>query len=235
MAASPLRYISFLTVTILTVLSLIYYMTFNWIVTTSLVEFYVLVGVLPYSVYMFFYEFKTEKRQDLSQGLVNEERKCFMIDTYCKFLFPFIFAMFFTSLVNTFMQNMANIQNQTFLYFFICFYICIALPVLCVVDMYKTARTRNPAPGKDIIILLILCLGQCCYRILATIIYYGSLAGFLPIVAQYMVLGLVVVNGYILYDYINHRRNGGTYYIMFGKVEDLNPDHRENRRENTDI
>jgi hypothetical protein len=221
MAAKPYRYITFLSVSLLTIASFVYYLSYPWIEATSLVEFWVLIGVLPYSVYMFFYEFKSERREDLSQGLVNEDRNLFMIDTYCKFLFPFIFAMFFSSLVNSLMLNMANLDGKSLLYFLISLFICIALPILCVADMYTTVRSRNPSPGKDIIILLIISLGLCVYRILSALIYYGSLKVFLPIIGQYLILALVVVNGYILYDYINHRRTGGAYYIMFSKVDNV--------------
>jgi hypothetical protein len=219
MAAKPLRYIAFLSVSLLTIASFVYYLSYPWIEATSLVEFWVLIGVLPYSVYMFFYEFKSERREDLSQGLVNEDRNLFMIDTYCKFLFPFIFAMFFSSLVNSLMLNLNNLDGRSLLYFLISLFICIALPILCVADMYTTVRTRNPAPGKDITILLLISLGLCVYRILSALIYYGTLKIFLPIIGQYLILALVVVNGYVLYDYINHRKTGGAYYIMFSKVE----------------
>ena len=184
---------------------------------------------------MFFYEFKVERREDLSQGLVNDHDKLLMIDTYCKFLFPFSFAMFFSNLVRTLMLNLENIKGHNLLYILIAFYVSIGIPSLTVLDMYTTERTRNPSPGKDIILLLFINLFLFGYKVFVYILTNNNLNIILPELASCLVLGLVVVNGYILYDYIIHRKTGGTYYIMFRRVEDLNPDHRQNQGERNNL
>jgi len=152
----------------------------------------------------------------MERGLVTESSKNFMIDVYCKFLFPFTFAIFLFTLITGLATNFSLPQNGTFMLYLTQFYHGVVLPFLAVLDLYTTPRRRNPIPTTDIVILLLICFGHCGYKILVSIINGGNINLILPIFSEYIILALVSINGYIFYDYINHRKVGGSgYYILF--------------------
>jgi hypothetical protein len=105
--------------------------------------------------------------------------------------------------------------NNDFMWFVIQAYIGIILPILAILDIYNTTRSRNPAPFKDLIIIFIICFGHCCYKSIVSAIRYNTLKLVCPTLGSYILLALVSVNGYIFYDYLNHRKRGGNYYIVF--------------------
>jgi hypothetical protein len=221
MAAVPIRYLAFLITSIITILCTIYYSTFPWSYFTFQFNFFILIATLPYTVYMLFYEFKSNKRDNLQAGLVTENNKNFMIDVYCRFLFPFLFAIFLFTIILALQTNFDLPSNGSFLLYLAQFYLGFILPVLAIFDLYYTPRRRNPTPTLDIVIISIICFGHCGYRLIASLLTDNNLKLLLPIASQYMILGLVSINGYIFYDYLSHRKAGGKgYYILF--ESDLN-------------
>jgi len=174
-----------------------------------------LLASIPYTIYMFFYEMKSEKRLNLDDGLINNTYKIFMIDTYCKYLFPFIFSMFFYFLIIILLNNFWELEGKSWIYFIYQFYICIILPILSFIDLKTTPRTRNPAPVKDILILVIICFGIYSYTIIEVIVTFDKNVHIAPLTARALILSLLLVNNYILYDYVNHTSVGGDYYVLF--------------------
>jgi hypothetical protein len=215
MATIPIRYLSFLVISCISIASLVYYFSFPWWSFTYDVKFLVLCASLPYTLYMFFYELKSERRLNLEDGLINNNYKIFMIDTYSKYLFPFMFAMLFYSLILNLLTNFSFWEGAGITYYLVNVYVSVILPILTYLDLKTTVRSRNPSPVKDILILTILCIGQCAYRLLVQVITTGKLVIILPMIGDALILAIVTVNAYILYDYTNHANVGGDYYVLF--------------------
>ena len=126
-----------------------------------------------------------------------------------------MFAMLFHSLILNLLTNFFAWEGASFTYYLVNVYISVILPILTYIDLKTTVRSRNPSPVKDILILVILCFGQCGYRLLLQVITTGKLTIILPMMGDALILAIVTVNAYILYDYTNHANVGGDYYVLF--------------------
>jgi hypothetical protein len=224
MAAIPIRCLAFLLLTSLSIACVVYYLTFSWIYYTFDIKFMILCASILYTLYMFFYELKSERRWDMNDGMINNTQKVFMIDTYCKYLFPFLFAIFFYEIILALQTNFAIFTGKTVIFFLVQFYICIVLPVCSAIDLYTTPRTRNPAPTKDLLILLMMCAVLCGYKLLVSFLYDWTISKICPTIAEYVILALVTLNGYIIYDFANHKTTGGDYYVLFKSSDRVDVD-----------
>ena len=92
---SPGLSILYLIVTIASVASLIYYFThlYQWDLYGYNLGFLVLLGSIPYTIYMFFYELKGEEPVINDVNIRNTN---FMIDVFSKFLFSFALILLFS-------------------------------------------------------------------------------------------------------------------------------------------
>jgi hypothetical protein len=215
MAVFSIRSLLFLIVSILSLTLFIYVLINEYFKNMISPIFLTLAASLPYTIYMFFYEMKSEKRLNLEDGLINNNYKIFMIDTYCKYLFPFVFSMFFNFLILTLLTNFVEFNGKTWIYYIYHLYICFILPILAFIDLKTTPRTRNPAPVKDLLILIIICFGIYSYTIIDLLITFDASFHIAPLTARALILSLLLVNNYILYDYVNHTSVGGDYYVLF--------------------
>jgi hypothetical protein len=214
MAVFSGRSLLFLVVSILS-LSIFIYLIIQSIRNLVNPTFLTLLASIPYTIYMFFYEMKSEKRLNLDEGLINNNYKIFMIDIYCKYLFPYLFSMFFYYLILLLLNNFVDFEGNNWIYYVYHIYICIILPILAFIDLKTTPRTRNPAPIQDLLILIIICFGIYSYTIIELVITFDSTLHIAPLTARAFILALLLINNYILYDYVNHTNVGGDYYVLF--------------------
>lgn len=216
MAAIPVRYIGFMVTSVISILCVIYYATLNWTTFALNYNFYIIIASLPYTIYMFFYEFKSEKRENLKEGLINETHANFMIDTYCKYLFPFLFGNFLYTIIVSLLTQFEYVGVGVLLWL-VYFWGGFLLPIIAILDLYVTARRRNHATAKDLLIIIIICLGYGSYSLVTNLIINFDITSKIisGIIGYYLILTLVTVNGYIFYDYINHRNSGSHNYSFF--------------------
>ncbi len=236
MAAAPSRYVISLVLSILTLLVIIYYFTYPWKFFTLQFNFFVLVASLPYTAYMFFYEFKQDKRQNLERGLITQLNKNFMIDIYSKFLFPCLFACFYYGLVILFQTNF-GLEYDTFLHYLCQIYIGVVLPFFAIVEIYATPRRRAPQPITDMVILGLIIACHCGYSIAILILSGENVKVVAPRISNYFIFALVTLNGYVLYDYLIHKKRGGADYVLLqidppGSAMENNPRENLIRNEN---
>ena len=84
------------------------------------------------------------------------------------------------------------------------YYVKFVYPICCFIDLFLTRRNRSPNPMIDIIILAIVIIALSVVELIEkdNMTFAKALGGFL----FRMMLGF---DGYILYDYIMFKRNGG--------------------------
>lgn len=218
--ANPVRYITCLILTILSILCIVYYFNCTtWDNFTFKFSFFVMSASILFTLYMFFYDLKKKKSTqsigEFGDQIINDERYNFMLDTYSKFLFPFMFALILFEILLAFQSNFKIFQNATFLSVVVELYMNLCLPIFCFVDLLTTKRRRNPVPAKDILIILIICLAHGAYKIITDLILRQKPETIFPNLADYISLCLISVNGYILYDYITFKTSGEKEFILF--------------------
>lgn len=212
--ASPALAFLYLIVSIASISCLTYYLThlYDWELFGYNISLIVLVGSILYTVYMFFYELKTEEPIGAEMGIREPN---FMIDTFAKFLFSFAFAVLLYYIITLLRTNFGEGRDYTVWLFFVDFYVNLVLPVFLLVDTLLISRNKSPSPAKDITIIAIIIFAHCAYRALSFAIRYDTLKLIMPTVSDYLVLFFMTVNGYVIYDYMVHKRNYGGEYMLF--------------------
>lgn len=222
MNCSPYRYLIFILLTAISSACMAFYLFKPWDISTFDIKFWILCGSLPYTLYMFIYELKSNKSLNLSEGLVNNKNKIFMIDSYCKILFPFLFGLFIYELIITLQNNFQIFNGQDTLHYLVTSYICVLLPIFMAIDLKIIPRRRNPAPLKDLTLILFISAIHCAYVIVMSIVFKLTFVLIAPTIGNSIVLTSVTFLGYVLYDYINHKMTGGEYYMIFNSMDKAN-------------
>lgn len=211
---SPGLSILYLIVTIASVASLIYYFThtYEWELYGYNLSFLVLLASVPYTAYMFFYELKGEEP---IMNDVNIRSTNFMIDAYSKYLFSFAFAVLIFFFIYLFRINFQYPEQFTGWLYALDIYVNLILPLFCLLDTFLISRNKLPFPVADITIIFMIIFAHCAYRTISYAVKYDTLRNVLPTIADYLVLFLMTVNGYFVYDYMIHKRNYPGDYMLF--------------------
>jgi hypothetical protein len=211
---SPGLSILYLIVTIASVASLIYYFThlYQWDLYGYNLGFLVLLGSIPYTIYMFFYELKGEEPVINDVNIRNTN---FMIDVFSKFLFSFAFAVLIFYFIYLFRINFQLPELFTGWIYALDIYVNLILPVFCLLDTFLITRNKLPFPVADLSIIFLIIFAHCAYRTISYAIMFDTLKMVFPTVADYLVLFLMTVNGYFVYDYMIHKRNYPGEYMLF--------------------
>jgi hypothetical protein len=211
---SPGLSILYLIVTIASTASLIYYFmhTYQWDLYGYNLGFLVLIGSIPYTAYMFFYELKGDEPV---MNDVNVRNTNFFIDVYSKFLFSFAFAVLLFYIIILFRTNFQFPDQYTGWLYPLDIYVNLILPIFCLLDTFLITRNKLPFPVADLTIIFLIIFAHCAYRTISYSIAYDTLKSVLPTIADYLVLFLMTVNGYFIYDYMIHKRNYPGEYMLF--------------------
>jgi hypothetical protein len=211
---SPALSILYLIVTIASVYTAIYYFThtYEWSLFGYNLSFLVLLASIPYTTYMFFYELKGEEPL---MNDVNVRSTNFMIDVYSKFLFSFAFAVLLFYFIYLFRINFQFPNEFSDWLVTLDVYVNLILPIFCLFDTFLITRNKLPFPVADLTIIFTIIFLHCAYRTISYAITYDTLKLVLPTIADYIVLFLMTVNGYIIYDYMIHKRNYPGEYMLF--------------------
>jgi len=211
------RYILSIIVTVLSVTSIIVLFFFEHY-TDVLLNFQLVVATasIVYSGYMLIFTCKNPSIDDLRNEYVTESNTNFIVDTYAKYLFPFLFASFIYTFLNLVASSFKIVDNYTIVFLFR-LYIGIVLPIIAVLEIIYSERRRVPKLILDVSILMILCYGFMGYLIIFNyIITPGYSAQILPTVSNYLNLSIYILNGYLVYDYLLHRKNKSeANYVLF--------------------
>lgn len=201
---SPLRYFLYGIVTITSLLSFVYYMTnyTKWDLFGYSLGFWVLVGSIIYTSYMFIHKLvKPAAQVNISESSMTN--KSFIVDIYSKYLFSFAFGLFIFYMVFLFRNNF-DIRHiyPSDTYLLNELYVNIFLPVFCMIDTLITHRSRRISMFFDYFVLFVITFLHCLYKCFVRAIWYESAKIVLPTIADYIVIYLVTLNGYHLYDYL---------------------------------
>jgi hypothetical protein len=211
------KYILSITVTALSVSSIIIFFFFENF-TDVLLNFQLVVATasIVYSGYMLIYTCKNPTIDDLRNDLITDANTNFIVDTYAKYLFPFLFASFIYTFLNLVGSSFKIIDNYTIVFLFR-LYIGIVLPIIALLEVIFSQRRRVPKLILDVSILMILCFGFMGYYIIFNlIITTGYSYLILPTVSNYLNLSIYIFNGYLVYDYLLHRKNNSdANYVLF--------------------
>ncbi len=208
---NPIRIGFYLVVSILTIATLTFYLSHTdiWDLWGYNLGFLVLITSLIYTIYMTVRElFKSDGPQIMaaSDGLnVNaiSLSKNFFMDTYYKYLFAFSTALVLFYFIQLLRSNF-KIYDETMSdsYYLADAYTNLILPFLIILDIFITTRYRHQHPVADMIVLFSICVLHCLYKVLIRSFYYDSSKIVFPTIADYIIIFLFSINGYILYDYL---------------------------------
>ena len=210
------KYIVCLTITIISILALIidfsYLRYIDVIFDFRIVTTFVSIG---YSFYMLIYECKNPSVDVLREEMISEPNTDFMVDTYARYLFPLLFATFILTVNMLFAASFRQIDYYLVVYL-TRLYIGLVLPFFGLLELYSTDRRRVAKPFKDVLILLIICFGFMGYEILFKCIlidgYYNLI---LPTIGGYINILLYILIGYVVYDFILHKKSASGDYVPF--------------------
>ena len=211
---SPALSILYLIISICSISCLIYYISHlsDWDLYGYNLGFLVLVGSIIYTIYMFFYELKSEEP---IINDVNVRGTNFMVDVFSKFLFSFAFAVLLFYIIYLLRINF-NLPDQFSGWLFsVDLYVNFLLPLFCLIDTFLITRNKTPFPLADITVIALIIFAHCAYKAIVYAISYDTVKMILPTIADYLVLFLMTLNGYFLYDYMIHKRNYPGEYVLF--------------------
>jgi hypothetical protein len=208
---SPALSLLYLIVSLCSIGSLVYYFanTGEWNLYGYNLGFIVLIASLIYTLYMFYYELKAE------EPIAGHRGSDFMVDTYSKFLFSFAFAVLLFYMIQLLRRNLDFPPEYNLWLFSVDIYVNLILPIFCLIDTLLITRNKSPHPVADISFIGVLVFAHCAYKAIVFAITYDTLKLILPTIADYIVIFLMSVNGYIVYDYMIHKRNYPGEYILF--------------------
>jgi hypothetical protein len=217
---NPIRMIIYLVVSILSIATLIFYL-FNtdlWDLWGYNFGFVVLIGSIIYTVYMTAHEMiKSDEPQIVasSEGLnvnVMSLTKNFFLDTYYKYLFCFSIAVNLFYMVHV-LRNNFKIYEVTMSnwYYLADAYTNLILPLFLILDIFITQRYRHLHPVADLCVLFGISFLHCLYKVLIRSFYYDASNIVFPSIADYIIIFLFSVNGYILYDYLLYAKQNPVY------------------------
>jgi hypothetical protein len=211
---SAVKYISYSILTILSITCLIYYLanTEIWDLYGYNLGFIVLIASIIYTGYMFFFELVKPAEAQLIVGSENVEvvpvpERDFMQDVYFKYLFSFSFAVLLFYIIHVLRTNFESFDiYPSNWYYFADLYVNLILPVFLLCDMIITSRYRHRHAMADISILFLICFAHCAYKVLMRAFYYHDTKVVWPTIADYIMIYLISLNGYALYDFSLFRK-----------------------------
>lgn len=225
---NPAKYITYLLITAASVGTLIYYL-FNtqvWDLYGYNLGFLVLVASIPYAAYMFINEIiKSDgpiimgvEGVQIDAGQVVE--KSFMQDVYFKYLYSFSYAVLLFYIINLFRTNFKEFDMYpTNWYYVVDIYVNLVLPVFCLCDVMITPRYRHHHYLADMFILFLITFMHCAYKVLIRSVYYEQYKIVFPTIADYIMIYLISLNGYTLYDFMLYKRiNPQGDYAIFSQA-----------------
>jgi hypothetical protein len=208
---NPLRFALYLIFSITSVATLIYYLnnTDIWDLWGYNLGFLVLITGTIYTIYMTIREIiKPEEPQIVaaSDGLnVNEIPlgKNFMLDNYYKYLFSFSTAVILFYVIHVLRNNFKIYEDAMSNWYYMAdAYTNLILPLFIILDVFITPRYRHHHPVADLIVLFAICFLHCLYKVLIRSFYYDTSKIMFPTIADYIMIFIFSVNGYIFYDYL---------------------------------
>jgi hypothetical protein len=212
---SPALALLYLVISLCSIGSLVYYFTHltEWDLYGYNLGFIVLIASLVYTLYMFYYELKAD--EPILGENINMRSSNFMIDVFSKFLFSFAFAVLLFYLILILRRNFEFPPEYDLWLFSVDLYVNLILPIFCLIDTFLITRNKSPHPVADITVIGIIIFAHCAYKAIFNAIHFDTMKIVLPIISDYVVLFLMTVNGYILYDYMIHKRNYPGEYMLF--------------------
>lgn len=216
---SPVRYVTYFVFSAFSLTCLIYYLVYTkyFAIYGYNVSFLFLIVSIMYTAYMFLYEIiKRDSRIGAENVELNVDNKNFVKDTLYKYLFSFSFVVFVYFIMAMFKTNFHIFDNYPTDGFIVAdVYTNLILPVFLVCDVFISPRVRHKHVWRDVGIILLITLVHFAFKLFVFNSVYKDSSIFFPILANYMMIFLLAINGYALYDYIVHKkeRHGRDYLI----------------------
>ena len=221
---NPARFLSYLVITTLSVITLIYYLsnTDIWDLYGYNLGFVVLVASTIYTGYMFVHELVKPEggRIVAAEGGIGAEQvrdRNFMVDVYFKYLFCFSYAVLLFYIIFVLRTNFEAWEKfPTNWYYASDIYVNLILPVFIISEHLITNRYRHHHLLADTLVILILTFIHCAYKVLIRSLYYQQYRVVFPTIADYVMIFLRALNGYTLYDFMLYRKlNPQGEYALF--------------------
>jgi hypothetical protein len=221
---NPVKYIIYFIFSALSVTTLIYYLanTDLWELYGYNLGFVILVASIFYTVYMFIHEIvKPESPVIVAAEGIEVQNvlidRNFMEDVYFKYLFCFSFAVLVFYGILTLRENFKNFDIFPSDWYYVAdLYVNLILPVYLLCELMMTNRYRHHHYMADILVLFVLCFAHCAYKVLIRSLYYEQYNIALPTIADYIMIYLISLNGYSLYDYLLYKKSNpqGNYALF---------------------
>ena len=155
-----------------------------------------------YFIYMLFYTLFFVKMKKEEPLLANKSTSIIKDHIFkyvcaivfgCQLIYSLIDILSFNNAPNS-KDPLENVIN---------YYVKFVYPICCFIDLFLTRRNRSPNPMIDIIILAIVIIA------LSVVEWIDKKLDFTYVLGSFLFRMMLGFDGYILYDYIMFKRNGG--------------------------
>jgi hypothetical protein len=167
--------------------------------------FVAMIAATIYFIFLVILEFQVQGNLPENYAdLASEANKDFMTTYYSKFLFPIFYAIFFFHIcINLLGTNFKFYDNMFFFQFLAIFHMNILLPLFLLFEMYMVQHARAPKYIMDIIILGAIILWRWATAFVLKLIFTTGYSFSFAVMdlGQNLIMLLVAINGYFLYDY----------------------------------
>ena len=170
------------------------------------VDMIILIAAALYFLYMAIFSLVPMEGGEKVKGLISEKRTSFVQDHLFKYMCSIVFGCYFLFTVIELLSFDKGFQGEGFVNTLTVIYIKFVFPVCCFIDLVLTPRKRNPQPMLDLIIFAVVVF------VLSVVEWLGkSDVGEIKKILGNTLFRLVLgFDGYILYDFVMFKVNGGT-------------------------
>ena len=188
--------------------ALIFCIIYKFITKDELIlkmDMVVLIAAALYFLYMAVFSLVPLGGGEKVKGLISEKRTSFVQDYLFKYMCSIVFGCYFLFTVIRLLSLEDPLDIEGFIQPLTLIYINFVFPICCFIDLLLTPRKRNPQPLMDLIIFGIVVF------VLSVVEGIGSLSlsEMRKILGNTLFRFVLGFDGYILYDFIMFKVNGG--------------------------
>lgn len=217
---NPLRYGVYFIFSALSITAFVYYLIYTkeFELYGYSISFLVLIASIFYTIYMFFFELLKSDNRVVDENVMNDHsHRNFVRDVFYKFLACFALVVLVYYVIYMFRTNFHNFDKYPTNGFLVAdIYTNLILPVYLIMDMFITTRCRYLTVWADLLIIFGLVVLHIVFRLFVLDNAYKNPSIVFPILSDYLIIFLLAVNGYALYDYMlfKRQRPGEDYPLL---------------------
>ena len=189
--------------TIATLILQIFFQENGWKSLLRFIEV-ILIGGVVYFGWMMVLGIMASTDSSKGETLLGGKNKSFMLDQWFKFLFSLAAGAILLQSIYIIIYD-ATKTPSGFVNWYVYVFINYIFPIFCIIEIFITPRGRSPNALVDLIILLIII---CVLVLIEGLVIFNY--GVRTTIAEVYSRCIFCFDGYILYDFLVFKRNGGS-------------------------